>query len=104
MLALSACVQDGHRQSTTFLDLYARSDPTPSQFWECHGFGCTEISRVSLSAREWHRVAAVFKPAAQNAKAERRQVSQAVTLMHRLVGAQTGTAVHQWTHKDSKIL
>jgi hypothetical protein len=103
-LALSGCLQDAHHQSTTFLDQYARSDPMPAQFWECHGFSCKEVSSVSLSATEWQRVGAVFKPAAKDAKTERRQVSQAVTLMHRLVGAQTGTAVHQWTHKDSNIL
>jgi hypothetical protein len=103
-LATSACVQDAHHQSTTFLDRYSNVDPTPARFWECHGFSCNEVSQVSLSPKEWQRVAAVFKPPAKDARTERRQVSQAVSLMHRLVGAQTGTAVNQWTHKDSNIL
>lgn len=103
-LALSACAQNPQHQSTTFLDRYAESEPTPASFRECHGFSCTESSRVSLSPKEWQRVAAVFRPAAKDAKSERRQVSQAVSLMHRLVGAQTGTAVHQWTHKNMDIV
>jgi hypothetical protein len=46
----------------------------------------------------------VFKPRAKDAKAERRQTAQAVSLMEHLVGAQTGTAVQQWTHKNMNIL
>jgi hypothetical protein len=103
-LAVSACADNPHHQSTTFLDQYSAAEPTPANFRECHGFACTNASRVSLSPKEWQRVAAVFKPAAKDARSERRQVSHALVVMHRLVGAQTGTAVHQWTHKDSDIL
>lgn len=103
-LAVSGCLQDARHQSTTFVDQYAISDPTPASFSECHGFGCAEVSRVSLSPKAWQRVGAVFRPAAKDARTERRQVSQAVSLMHKLVGAQTGTAVHQWTHEDMNIL
>lgn len=103
-LAVSACAQNPEHQSITFLDSHAESNPTPASFRECHGFNCSVASRVSLSPKQWQRVAAVFKPAAKNAKVERRQVSQAVSLMHHLVGAQTGTAVEQWTHKNMDIL
>lgn len=103
-LAVSGCVTDSLHQSTTFLDLHAELNPTPASFVECHGFACSESSRVSLSSHEWQRVAAVFKPHAPNARAERRQIAHAVSLTQRLVGAQTGTAVHQWTHKDMNIL
>jgi len=103
-LVVSACAQNPHSQSTTFLDRYVDADPTPARFLECHGFSCAESSRVSLNKNQWRRVAAVFKPPAKDAKAERRQIAQAVSLMQRLVGAQTGTAVHQWTHKDMNIL
>jgi hypothetical protein len=103
-LALSACAQNDHHQTTTFLDLYAKSDPAPSHFTECHGFGCAEVSKVSLNPGQWQRVAAMFRPSAKDARSERRQVSHAVSLMQRLVGAQTGTAVHQWTHDNMSIL
>ena len=103
-LSVSACAQNPQHQSTTFLDSYAQASPTPANFRECHGFACSVASHVSLSPKEWQRVGAVFRPAAKDAKAERRQVSQAVSLMHHLVGAQTGTAVEQWTHKNKEIL
>jgi hypothetical protein len=103
-LAVSACAQNPHSQSTTFLDRYGEPNPTPAHFIECHGYSCAETSRVSLNKKEWRRVAAVFKPPAKDAKAERRQIAQAVALMQHLVGAQTGTAVHQWTHKNMDIL
>ncbi len=103
-LALSACMQTGPNQSTTFLDLHAESNPTLASFRECHGFACAEQSRASLSAKQWQQVAAAFKPPAKDARAERRQIAQAVTVIRRAVGAQTGTGVHQWTHKDMIIL
>lgn len=57
-----------------------------------------------MGRHEWRRVAAVFSPGAANAKAKRQRIAQAVALMQRLVGAKTGTAVHQWTHKNMVIL
>jgi hypothetical protein len=103
-LAVSACAQNPQHQSSTFLDSYAQANPTPASFRECHGFACSVASHVSLSPKQWQRVGAVFKPVAKDAKTERRQVSQAVSLMHHMVGAQTGTAVEQWTHKNMDIL
>jgi hypothetical protein len=104
-LALCACVHTADsNQSTTFLDRYAEPNPTPAHFLECHGFSCGESSRVSLSPKEWQRVGAVFKPSPRKAQDERQRIAQAVALMQRLVGAQTGTAVHQWTHKDMMVL
>ena len=104
VLALSACAENPYHLSTTFLGRYAVRNPTPSSFTECHGFGCTEISHVSLSPHEWQRVAAVLHPRAANATAERGQIANAIALMQRIVGAQTGTAVHQWTHENYHIL
>ncbi len=63
-----------------------------------------KISNVSLTPAEWRLVAADFRPAAKDAAAERRQIAHAVATMQKLVGRQTGTAAHQWTHKDKAIL
>src|SRR5215218_1341261 len=104
-LALSACVtQNAQHQSATFLDQYAQAEPTLASFRECHGFACSSSSRVSLSQQEWAKVIAVFRPQAKDAKTERQRISQAVATMRMLVGSKTGTAVHQWTHKDFEIL
>ena len=103
-LALSACAQNPYRQSTTFLEQYADPDPVLASFRECHGFACNSTSRVSLNRQEWSKVTAVFKPAPRDARAERRQISRAVATMRLLVGSKTGTAVHQWTHRNSEIL
>lgn len=103
-LLVSACASNSYNLSATYLDRYARPNPTPASFTECHGFSCSVISQVSLSPQQWQRVRAVFRPRAANAQAERRQIARAIALMQRLVGAQTGTAVPQWTHKNMLIL
>lgn len=103
-LVLSACAQNQHHQSTTFLDQFAEPNPTPSHFIECHGFGCAVRSRVALNKKEWQRVAAVFRPRPKDARTERQRIAHAVSLMQQLVGKQTGTAVHQWTHKNMEIV
>ena len=102
--ALSACAQNPQHQSTTFIDRYAEPNPTLTSFRECHGFNCRSTPRVSLNRQQWDTVAEVFRPRAKNAQAERRQIAQAVAVMRMQVGAQTGTAVHQWTHKDFQVL
>jgi hypothetical protein len=111
-LAVSACVSTGDNQtrsstsnlSSAYLDRYAQPSPTPASFTECHGFSCSVVSHVSLSPRQWRRVRAVFRPRAADAAAERRQIARAIAVMQRLVGAQTGTGVHQWTHKNKWII
>jgi hypothetical protein len=104
-LAASACVKmDADHFSTTYLDQYATPNPTLAAFTECHGFGCLIVSHVSLSKDAWQRVVATFKPPAKDAQTERQRIARAVALMQILVGDQTGTSAHQWTHKDLEIL
>jgi len=101
---MSACAENPSHLNTTFLDRYAEPAPTPASFLECHGFNCSETSRASLNREAWRHVAAVFVPHARNAQTERRQIAHGVALIQLLVGQQTGTAVHQWTHRDKEIL
>ena len=104
-LALSGCaLENAHNQTSTFLDAHAQATPTLASFRECHGFACSSSSTVSLTQQEWSKVVAVMRPPAKDAKAERRKISIAVATMRMLVGAKTGTAVHQWTHKDRDII
>jgi hypothetical protein len=104
-LALSACVQtDGNNFSTTYIDQFATPNPTLAEFPVCHGFGCTIVSRASLSKDEWARVRAAFRPRAKDAKTERQQIARALALTQTLVGPKTGTAARQWTHKDLYVL
>ncbi len=107
-LALSACAQGGGaggsgHLSMEYVQRYAGVNPTPASFTQCHGFGCAVTSNVSLNAQAWRRVEAVFHPRPGSAAAERQRIARAVVLMQRLVGAQTGTAVHQWTHQNLYI-
>lgn len=104
MAALAACAENRDHLSAHYLDQYAEPDPRPVQFRECHGFSCAFPSRVSLRPANWRRVHAEFTPPAKDAATERRRIAAAVALMQRLVGAQTGTSAHQWTHKDMMIL
>ena len=104
MAALAACAEHRDYLSAHYLDQYAESDPRPAQFHECHGFSCAVPSPVSLQPADWRRVRAIFMPPSKDAGSERRRIASAVALMQRLVGAQTGTSAHQWTHKDMMIL
>jgi hypothetical protein len=106
-LMLSGCITasgGGAPLSAEYLTRYAEPAPTPASFLECRGFGCAETSRVSLTPLEWAKVKAQFAPPAREARAERLKIARAVATLQKLVGAKTGTGVHQWTHKDMMIL
>jgi hypothetical protein len=101
---MSACAEDPSHLNTAYLDRYAERNPMPASILECHGFGCSETSRATLNGGAWRRVEAVFVPRARDAQTERRQIAHGVALIQLLVGQQTGTAAHQWTHRDKDIL
>ncbi|MGN6572736.1 MAG: hypothetical protein ACTHLO_15110 [Pseudolabrys sp.] len=107
-LALGGCVTSSGGGdaplSAEYLTRYAETSPTPASFIECHGFGCAETSRVSLTAGEWAKVKAQLSPPARDARAERGKIAHAVATMQKIVGAKTGTGVPQWTHRDMMIL
>lgn len=101
---MSACAENPSHLNTTFLDRYADPNPTLASVLECHGFNCSETSRAALNRDAWRHVTAVFVPHARDAQTERRQIAHGVALIQLLVGQQTGTATHQWTHRDKDIL
>ncbi len=103
-LALAACAEGPAQLSTTFLDRYADPNPTLASVPECHGFSCSQTSRASISRDAWLHVTAAFAPRAKDAQTERRQIARGLAVTQLLVGAQTGTAAHQWTHRDKDIL
>ena len=45
---LAACLHDPHQLSSTYLDRYAEPNPVPADFRECHGFACSEFSRLHV--------------------------------------------------------
>jgi hypothetical protein len=103
-LAVSACAQNTNPLNTTYLDRFAAPDPRREDITECHGFGCAVVSHASLSKDAWRRVVAVFQPPPKDPQAERQRIAHAVALVQLLVGEQTGTAAHQWTHKALLVL
>src|SRR5262245_42111200 len=98
-LMASGCVHNGDGATTMWIDSYAVPNPTPAAFHECHGFRCAVISSVSLNKQQWGQVVATFQPRAKDAASERRQISKALSTVRLMVGAQTGTAVHQWARQ-----
>lgn len=102
LCALAACQQPDHL-SDDFLRLYATPDPSFSNFFECHGYGCVFVNRIALSTEEWQKVRAMFEPPAGDARGERRQIAAAVALLEHLVGVRTGTSAHQWTRSHYRI-
>jgi hypothetical protein len=93
-VVLAAC-QPRDPISDGFLQLYATKDPTYSNFYECHGYGCTITTRIALTDDEWQRVRAEFEPISADSRQERRQIANAVALFERLVGARTSMVAQQ---------
>lgn len=103
-LTVSACAETGNHLQTHYLDQFANPNPTLSDFSVCHGFYCAERSPATISEDQWRRVAAIFKPRAENARQERHQIVRGVGQIQSIVGPQTGTDAHQWTHHKMYVI
>jgi hypothetical protein len=103
-LAVSACAENANHLQTVYLDHFATLNPTLSEFTVCRGFYCTERLHATISKDQWRRVTAVFKPRAKNARHERQQIARGVALIQTIVGPQTGTDAHQWTHQNMYVI
>lgn len=103
-LVVSACAGSDHNLQTLYLDQFANPNPTLSDFTVCHGFFCAERSPATISEEQWRRVTAIFKTRAKNARLERQQIARAVAMIQTIVGPQTGTNAHQWTHRNMLVL
>ena len=103
-LGISACAENSNNLQSFYIDQFADPNPTLSGFTVCHGFYCAERSPASISEDQWRRVTAIFKTRAKDARAERHQISRGVAMIQTIVGPQTGTNAHQWTHKKMYVL
>lgn len=103
-LMVSACARNDHNLHTEYLDQFADPNPTLSDFTVCHGFFCTVRSPATINENQWQRVTAIFKTRAKNARIERQQIARAVAMIQTIVGPQTGTNAHQWTHRNMLVL
>ena len=103
-MAVSACAENANQLQTFYLDRFATPNPTLSEFTVCHGFNCSERSPAIISGDQWRRVIAVFKPRAKNARHERQQIAKGLAVIQTIVGPQTGTDAHQWTHKNMFVI
>lgn len=57
----------------------------------CWDYGCDERARVELPREDWHRIVALFEPAAEDAAGERRRIARAIALFERATGRLLGT-------------
>jgi hypothetical protein len=103
-LVVSACAQNDHHLQTVYLDQFANPNPTLSDFTVCRGFHCAERLPATINKDQWQRVTAVFKTRAKDARLERQQIARAVAMIQTIVGPQTGTNAHQWTHQNMLVL
>jgi hypothetical protein len=87
-VGLSACAEQEEYRVAKLLD----PTPTPASFKACYGNSCRLHRQVGLSPEQWQQVRAVFDPAPADALAERRAVAQAIAVLERFTGEQTGTS------------
>lgn len=64
--------------------------PAPPAFHACVDYHCDFVKSIQLSIDQWAAVRKIFKPNV-TAATERRQIQQAIALLERLVGQQSGT-------------
>lgn len=62
-----------------------------SDFNLCKSYGCKTIQAVSFNQQQWTQIQQIFKPPALSAWMEKQQIREAVALMERFGGDQTGT-------------
>ncbi len=65
-------------------------------FQHCHGYGCKEIAKLSLSDSDWQEIDALFAPSSSSAEEERSRISPAIGIFETSVGSIAGTAVDQY--------
>lgn len=63
---------------------------SPQQFTLCHGFGCSQRSKVSLSQREWNRATNPLRKSAKTADQERKNLIKAMALIETAVQKSSG--------------
>src|SRR5262245_57488215 len=103
-LGISACAENSNNLQNFYIDQFADPNPTLSGFTVCHGFYCAERSPASISEAQWRRGTGILKAAGKEARAEPQQISGGVAKNQTIVGPQTGTNAHQWTHKKMYVL
>lgn len=87
-LGLGACAEVEEHRVAKNLD----PNPTPTSYRVCFGNSCRLHGRVSLTPEQWQQVRAVFDPPPVDALGERRAVAQAIAVLERFTGEQTGTS------------
>jgi len=104
LFILCSCTPQNDALDNSFIRAYGTTNPIPSNFFVCYGYGCKYRTRITLTDGEWLEVRAKFSPAAENAAQERTQIADAVALIERFVMRRTGTVVHQehsrWNYGD----
>jgi hypothetical protein len=48
------------------------------EFYICHGFSCTERTKIMLSEKQWRRVAKIFRKKSKTPEDERKKIAQAI--------------------------
>ena len=90
VLLLSAC-NNASGNYKDYLRLYGLPAPTTSDFIHCYDYGCKTQVRVALSKATQQRLKNNFSPSAKNAEKERTQISTAIKIFEKDIGAVTGT-------------
>lgn len=67
------------------------ASPTPRAFSICFGYGCKEVSQLSLQENEWREIKQTFTPPPSDSNQERQQIALAIAQMETIVGDMTNT-------------
>ncbi len=63
---------------------------SPQQFMLCHGFGCSQRSKVSLSQKEWKRATNPLRKTPKTANQERKNLLKSMALIETAVQQSSG--------------
>ncbi len=69
---------------------FAGPDTHYQKFTLCHGYGCSQRMDVGLYQYEWNEVLAAFKPAANSAEEERKQIAKGAAIFEKFANKASG--------------
>ncbi|MCI5061025.1 MAG: hypothetical protein MRY79_08135 [Alphaproteobacteria bacterium] len=74
---------------------YSQPQESYDDFVLCHGYGCTEKTRIGFHESEWSTVLNIFDSSAATPEQERMQIAKAIALLERMSAELAGTGEDQ---------
>lgn len=96
LLLLTSCAGSSFNSLDHYLSKKGIQRPTSSNFETCRAYGCQKIDSIELTKIQWKQIDTAFRVKARSARAERKQIAQAISSFEQIVGNINGTSEDIW--------